>query len=170
MFRHKKQIKQLNGTIDYQFFCDIHLGSTRFTNFKIVSQIRCELAANLGINTLKKDLFAHRKPYMDSKNQITEDASCYESELRYPTPQKLLWEAIYWLYRQLKKTRKIVGAKMPCSNFETGVSPKNYKEEKKLKVIISKEIATRLEGIFGKEKEYYYLKKIKSKTKDIEIL
>ncbi len=130
MFRHKKQIKQLNGTIDYQFFCDIHLGSTRFTNFKIVSQIRCELAANLGINTLKKDLFAHRKPYMDSKNQITEDASCYESELRYPTPQKLLWEAIYWLYRQLKKTRKIVGAKCLVPILKQEYHPKITKKKR----------------------------------------
>ena len=42
-------IEQLNANIDYQFFCDIHLGHHRLTNYKIVSQIRCELAKNLSI-------------------------------------------------------------------------------------------------------------------------
>ncbi len=86
----KKYIEQLNDTIDYQFFCDIHLSFTCLTNFKIVSQIRCELIANLNINILEKDLFAHRKLYIDSKNQITVDVICYERELHYPIPQKLL--------------------------------------------------------------------------------
>ena len=36
--------------------------------------------------------------------------------------------------------------------------------------MITKERATRLEGSFGKEKEHYYLKKIKAKTQKTEIL
>ncbi|WP_410529890.1 transposase, partial [Tamlana sp. I1] len=32
----RKLIEQLNSNIDYQFFCDIHLGFNRITNFKIV--------------------------------------------------------------------------------------------------------------------------------------
>ena len=113
----KRLIEQLNGNIDYQFFCDIHLGFNRLSNFKIVSQIRCELATRLNIDALEKDFFAHWKPYIDSKNQITVDATCYESELRYPTPQKLLWEAVDWLHRQLKKTCKVVGVPMIRSKY-----------------------------------------------------
>ncbi len=40
----KRLIEQLNSNIDYQFFCDIYLGFNRLTNYKIVSQICCELA------------------------------------------------------------------------------------------------------------------------------
>jgi len=36
--------------------------------------------------------------------------------------------------------------------------------------LIQKERATRLEGSFGKEKEHYYLKKIKAGTKQTETL
>ena len=107
-----KLIEQLNSNIDYQFFCDIHLGFNRLTNFKIVSQIRCELAAKLHIDSLEKVLYNHWSPYIDSKSQITVDATCYESELRYPTPQKLLWEAVDWLYKQLRKNCKVLGIKM----------------------------------------------------------
>ena len=107
-----KLIEQLNSNIDYQFFCDIHLGFSRFKNFKIVSQIRCELANKLHIDTLEQMLYNHWEPYMGSKDQITVDATCYESELRYPTPQKLLWEAVDWLYKQLRKNCKFLGIKM----------------------------------------------------------
>ena len=113
----KKLIEQLNSNIDYQFFCDIHLGLHRLTNYKIVSQIRCELADKLRIDALEKVLYNHWSPHIDSKGQITVDATCYESELRYPTPQKLLWEAVDWLYGQLKKTCKLVGVKMMRPKF-----------------------------------------------------
>jgi len=105
----KKLIEQLNSNIDYQFFCDIHLGFERLTNFKIVSHIRCELAANLQIDLLEKDFYQYWKPNISSKNQITVDATCYESEVRYPTPQKLLWEAVDWLYKQLRENTKLLG-------------------------------------------------------------
>ncbi len=113
----KKLIEQLNSNIDYQFFCDIHLGFHRLTNFKIVSQIRCELSDKLSIDSLEKVLYTHWSPYIDSKSQITVNATCYESELRYPTPRKLLREAVDWLYMQLKKTCKLVGVKMIRSKY-----------------------------------------------------
>jgi transposase len=53
----KKLIEQLNENIDYQFFCDLHLEHHRLTNYKIVSQIRCELAQNLAIEKVEKTLF-----------------------------------------------------------------------------------------------------------------
>jgi len=108
----RKLIEQLNSNIDYQFFCDIHLGYSRLTNFKIVSQIRCELAGKLDIDSLEKELFAHWKPYIGTQSQVTVDATCYESAVRYPTPQKLLWEAVDWLYKQLRVICKVIGVKM----------------------------------------------------------
>ena len=50
-------IDQLNSNLDYQFVCDIELGFERLTNYKIVSQIRCELAEQLDINLVEKALF-----------------------------------------------------------------------------------------------------------------
>lgn len=133
----RKLIEQLNSNIDYQFFCDIHLGFHRLTNFKIVSQIRCELSNTLHIDSLEKELFAHWKAYISSKSQVTVDATCYESELRYPTPQKLLWEAVDWLYKQLRKTCRLLGVKMIRSKYikwkkrYTGFSKMRRKTKKK---------------------------------------
>ena len=113
----QKLIEQLNSNIDYQFFCDIHLGLTRLTNSKIVSDIRCELSANLKIADLEKILCTYWMPYIEEPEKIVVDATCYESELRYPTDQKLLWESVDWIYRQLKQLCKVMDLKMPRSKY-----------------------------------------------------
>jgi hypothetical protein len=113
----RRLIEQLNSNIDYQFFCDLHLGFDRITNYKIVSQIRCELAACLDIDLLQKCLYEHWSDYIENPNHVTVDATCYESELRYPSNQKLLWEAVNWIYKQLRKNAKAVGVKMIRSKY-----------------------------------------------------
>ncbi|MGS2762072.1 transposase [Sinomicrobium sp. M5D2P9] len=113
----RKLIEQLNSNIDYQFFCDIHLGLKRITNYKIVSQIRCELAACLSITDVEKALYAHWKAYIAEPGNITMDATCYESEVRYPTNQKLLWECVDWLYRQVGQICKVLGIARPRSKY-----------------------------------------------------
>lgn len=110
-------IEQLNSNLDYQFFCDISLGYERLTNYKIVSQIRCELASKLSIGQLEKHLYNQWRDYIDHPDQVVVDATCYESELRYPTIQKLLWEAVDWLYRQLKRTCSALGVRMIRSKY-----------------------------------------------------
>jgi len=64
------------------------------------------------IHKTEKVLFNAWKPYINDLNQVVTDATCYESELRYPTDQKLLWEAVHWLYQQLKTICKLIGIKL----------------------------------------------------------
>ena len=113
----KKLIEQLNSNIDYQFFCDIKIGFERLTNYKIVSQIRCELAEDLNISEQELVLSHHWIPYMDNIGNIFTDATCYESEVRYPTDQKLLWEAIEWSYKQMKKICSTLSIKTPRTKY-----------------------------------------------------
>lgn len=113
----RRLIEQLNSNIDYQFFCDLHLGFDRITNYKIVSQIRCELSASLDMDVLQKCLYTSWSDYIENPCQVTVDATCYESELRYPSNQKLLWEAVNWMYNQLGKNAKVVGVKMIRSKY-----------------------------------------------------
>tara|TARA_R110002167_G_scaffold360062_2_gene577436 strand:- start:10070 stop:10597 length:528 start_codon:yes stop_codon:yes gene_type:complete len=44
----RKLMEQLNGNLDWQFFCDIYLGAALLDNFKMISEIRCELAKKFG--------------------------------------------------------------------------------------------------------------------------
>jgi translation initiation factor 2 alpha subunit (eIF-2alpha) len=113
----KRLIEQLNANIDYQFFCDIHLGHHRLTNYKIISQIRCELSIKLNIAKTEKVLFTHWSEFIKAQHCITTDATCYESEVRYPTDQKLLWESVHWTYHQMKMICKLLKIKLPRTKY-----------------------------------------------------
>jgi hypothetical protein len=114
----KRLIEQLNSNIDYQFFCDIFLGfENKIKNYKIVSQIRCELAGKLNIEKLQGVLATHWNSFMKEKNCILVDATCYESDVRYPTNVKLLWESVDWSYGQLKMICKYLKIKQPRTKY-----------------------------------------------------
>jgi len=113
----KRLLEQLNSNIDYQFFCDINLGSERLKNHKMISQIRCELADNLKISEQELVLSKHWNPYIENKGNIFTDATCYESEVRYPTDQKLLWESVEWSNKQMKKICTTLGLKLPRTKY-----------------------------------------------------
>jgi len=113
----KRLIEQLNGNIEYQFFCDIYLGAERLTNYKIVSEIRCELASKLSIDQAQDVLFKHWACCINDKHSLTVDATCYESEVRYPTNQKLLWECIEWDYKQMRLLCKTLKTPFPRTKY-----------------------------------------------------
>jgi hypothetical protein len=54
---------------------------------------------------------------MKDLNQATTDATCYESEVRYPTNQKLLWECSQWNYGQMKVLCKHLKIKLPRTKY-----------------------------------------------------
>lgn len=110
----KKLIEQINGNIHYQFFLGLHLDvGNPLKDPKIVSRIRVKIAENFELNGTQKALFEHWKSEMQALQKCTMDATCYESNIRYPTDQKLLWESVYWSYTQLKKVSKILQIKRP---------------------------------------------------------
>jgi hypothetical protein len=111
-------INHLNGNIHFQIFCDILLGAERIKNFKIVSDIRCRLARRLDIKEVQSVLAEYWKPYMRDTNVALEDATCYETSIRYPTNVKLLWESTEWSYNQLKLICKYLKIRMPRNKYE----------------------------------------------------
>lgn len=114
----RKLIEQLNGNIDYQLFCGVLLSpSERLVDFKIVSKIRTQLGKKLNIRLCQKVLAKHWKPYLRDAHVMLTDATCYESQLRYPTNVKLLWESVEWNYKQLKLLCKILKVRMPRSKY-----------------------------------------------------
>ncbi len=114
----KKLIEQINANYEYQYFCGVEiLPEYKIENYKIVSEIRVELASKLDIISTQKVLARAWKPYMNYTNALLEDATCYESSVRYPTDVKLLWEANEWIYKQLKIINKYRKGRMPRSKY-----------------------------------------------------
>jgi len=114
----RKLIEQLNANIDYQLFCGILLSpKQRLEDYKIVSKIRTQLGKKLNIASCQKSLAKHWKVYLRETHVMLTDATCYESQLRYPTNVKLLWESVDWNYNELKLLCKSLKVRMPRSKF-----------------------------------------------------
>jgi hypothetical protein len=90
----RKLMEHLNGNLEWQFFCGIYLGQDRLTNFKVISEIRCELSKKLDMDKVQHAFYGHWSTNMADKHSLVMDATCYESYLRCPTNIKLLWESV----------------------------------------------------------------------------
>jgi hypothetical protein len=113
----RKLYEHLNGNIQYQLFCGILLGPEKLTDYKIISKIRGELANTLNIREVQ-DVFAKSwKPYLENPNIVLEDATCYESYMRFPTNVKLIWESADWMYGQMKLTCKRLKIPIPRTKY-----------------------------------------------------
>jgi len=113
----RKLYEHLNGSIQYQLFCGIILGPDKLADFKIISRIRTEIAMKLNIKITQDILAIAWKPFMENPNIVLEDATCYESYMRYPTNVKLLWESTEWMYGQLKLTCKYLKIPTPRTKY-----------------------------------------------------
>jgi len=156
----EKLINHLNGNIHFQIFCGILLGAERIKNFKIVSDIRCKLARNLDVKKLQGVLAGYWKPYLKNPNVMLEDATCYETSMRYPTNVKLLWESTEWSYRQLKLICKHLKIRMPRNKYEEQWNKYNNYSHKRKKTY--KETLKRTRSLL------YLLEKIIMLLKGIE--
>jgi hypothetical protein len=110
-------MEHLNGNLEWQFFCGIYLGQDRLTNFKVISEIRCELSKKLDIDKLQQALYGHWSANISDKHSLVMDATCYESYLRYPTNIKLLWETVDWLDSLIRDTCKETGGRVLRSKY-----------------------------------------------------
>lgn len=82
-----------------------------------MSQIRCELSKALNIEKVEKTLFDHWSSYIKEQQCIFTDATCFESEVRFPTNQKLLWESVHWSHHQMKIICKELKLKLPRTKY-----------------------------------------------------
>ncbi|NTW33940.1 MAG: transposase [Bacteroidetes bacterium] len=126
-------MERLSSDYVYQFFCGVYYRpGDKIPGFKIISDIRCELAGRLKIGNLQKTLANSWKPYMKHTHVELTDATCYESYIRYPTDVKLLWESCEWTYEEMKRVNKYIKGRMPrCKYAEIKDRCLGYQKSKK---------------------------------------
>ena len=151
----KRLIEQINGSIYYQLFCGIFIRpGLEIKDVKLVSKIRCELASKLDIESFQRVLADTWKPLMNNLGVVMSDATCYESHLRFPTNEKLLWESIEWIYSQVVAICKLIKIPRPRSKYidihkrYLNLSRTRKKTEKKKKKI-RKSLLGLLEKLIG---------------------
>lgn len=114
----RKLIEQINGSIYYQLFCGIFIRpGQEIRDTKLVSKIRCELAGELDIDRFQQEIARAWKPLMKDLHVVMSDATCYESHLRFPTNEKLLWESIEWTHDQIAGLCRGLKVRRPRSKY-----------------------------------------------------
>ncbi len=139
----KKLVEQINGNIYYQLFCGIFIRpGQEIRDTKLVSKVRCELSRSLDMDLFQKTLAKAWKPLLENTGVVMSDATCYESHLRFPTNEKLLWESIEWTYDQIIKQSRTLKFRRPRSKHDeihkrylsfSRCRKKTHKKRKKLR-------------------------------------
>ena len=147
-----KLMEELNGNIHYQLFCDILIDPAHpLTNYKVLDDIVAELAGKLKMQELQNLLAEAWKPYMKNLDTMFTDATCYESEMRYPTDQKLLWECVEKGYDLMCEASLQLGIHRPRTKF-LDVEKANlaYRKQRKHTKAQTRKITRRLLDLLGK--------------------
>ena len=151
-FSDRQLVEHLNGNIHYQMFCGVMIDpSSPITNYKIVSDIRNEIASRLDIDALQKVLALHWKPYLENLHVCMTDATCYESHMRFPTDMKLLWESIGWLYRHTCQHCRDLGIRRPRNKYtDVAKSYLSYCKKRKRKASRTRMLKRRMMRLLEK--------------------
>lgn len=136
-------IDRINTDWCMQMFCGILLKPhEQIKDKNLPSSWRGYIGRRLDINALQKELAAYWKPYMNETNISSEDATCYESRIEYPTDIKLLWQScneVYVLYQRYRKQYKLRTSRINYNKYKRlflnyqRCKKKTKKKEKKLR-------------------------------------
>lgn len=114
-------IERINTDWSMQLFCGIQLKPHEvIKDTNLPSSWRSYLGENLDIGTIQQILAGHWRPYMSDTSISSEDATCYESRITYPTPVKLIWSCChktYLLYNSLRKQLKLRSSRCNYEKF-----------------------------------------------------
>lgn len=122
----QRLLEQLNGNLYYQIFCGVYIDpSTPLVHRQLVSSLRGLLSSHLSLESFQKELAIYWQGDLRDKETTLIDATCYESEVRYPTDVKLLWESVSWLYPRLVQMYRSGQLPVPRTKYRDW--EKNYR-------------------------------------------
>jgi transposase, IS5 family len=115
----RKFIDHFNGNWQWQMFCGVQLQIHQpIRDRNLMSRIRKYVSHYLDLEKFQQILISHWKPVMTNTHVGMSDATAYESQMRYPTDVKLLWECCQYLQSELQKLNEQLGVKASYKNFE----------------------------------------------------
>jgi len=138
-------MEHLNGNVYYQIFCDIVINPNHpLTSYKLLDDIASEIAGKLKIQSLQNLLAQAWRPYMKDLDTMFTDGTCYESEVRYPTDVKLLWECIQKSYEIMCGMSKQLGRhRMRTKHLEVSDAIMGYMKQRRRKSTKTRRILRR---------------------------
>ena len=112
-------IHRINTDWAMQQFCGILLNATQeIKDINLPSYWRGYIGKHLNIKEVQKVAASHWKPNMQETHISTEDATCYESNVTFPTPIKIVWQSCNEIYCAIEKLRKQLKLRDSRSNYK----------------------------------------------------
>ena len=158
-------IDRLNTDWCMQYFCGVQLKARRIKDKNLVSWWRCYIGRHLDIKELQKVVIASWKPYMDQRHVTMMDATVYESNIRYPTDAKLIWESIVKVHHITQQKRKLLKLRASRSNYQKHKNNylgyqrnrrKSKRKDRKLRKQLLKYLRRLLEGLEELQTSYQF--------------
>jgi transposase, IS5 family len=101
-----KLIERINTDWVLQYFCGIQLRIGEIIrDHDLPSTWRCYIGGYLDITKWQKALAKKWRPYMGQTQTSSQDATCYESRIAFPTDVKLVWQSCSEVHEMLEAIR-----------------------------------------------------------------
>jgi len=112
-------IERINTDWSLQYFCGIQLQAGEVIRDKNLPSIwRSYIGKHLDIKALQQVLALSWKPLMKEINLGSEDATCYESRIAFPTPVKIIWDSCNKVFTSLQALRKQLRLRKCRCNYD----------------------------------------------------
>ena len=158
-------IERLNTDWCMQYFCGVQLGTRKIRDKNLVSWWRCYLGRHLDLKQWQPVLINEWKSYLGQTHVTMMDATAYESNIRYPTDVKLIWESVSKVYEILSRKRKLFKLRKTRSNYEKQKRSymnfqrsrrKSKRKDKKLRKHLLKYLQRLLENLDQLQSQYEF--------------
>jgi hypothetical protein len=136
-----KLIDRVNTDWHYQCFCGLAPRIDHgIKDRDMVGRWRRFFGMRMDINGLQEKLAVSWKEDLEHQQVSMQDATVYESYIKYPTDLKLLWDCLQWLRAQMEKVGKLTHSALPRSKYDSRLKryisfskrrKKTYKLERK---------------------------------------
>ena len=111
-------IHRINTDWSLQYFCGIHLQATEIIkDTNLPSWWRTYIGSHLDIGSMQKIVADYWKLEISKSTFSSEDATCYESRISFPTPAKLLWDCCHKTYLSYNDMKKQVRQRPSRCNY-----------------------------------------------------
>ncbi len=113
-----KLVERLNTDWAMRLFCGLAPIAGQWIKDKdLPSHYRTKLASQVNYQAFQRELAIHWQPYVENKQMVLTDATCFEGYIKYPTDIKLLWDSCTWVQTQIKLLCKQMQLPRPRSKF-----------------------------------------------------
>lgn len=114
-----KLIQRVNTDWHFQMFCSIRLGANeQIKDQDTVGRWRRFFALHMDIDELQDILTDKWQLYMKDTDTLLDDATCYESYIKYPTDVKLLYDCTTYLFNTIQKLFDQLGISVPRTKYK----------------------------------------------------